>query len=337
MIFKIFLRVDLKLNTLLAFCFVFVSFWTHVLCFTCNIETWQSLSVGWAWLSDCFSRLSPTLCCLFQALSIEMCFTAEYLQRKHDLTWLDFIAQLTEHDDVITPLLRGASHLGFVLGPAPARAGPDCHPRQLPPKTIATQNICHLGQLPSGPLPPRIMRFTNHIQAIMFNSKYYVAACTEVLAARRWSTYVQTRIFIFGALGYLKLGSLLEGLRRLMLYKLALYVLDTITEQVVPNHKHNTLFWIPSTLGTQTVTRDERKRQRWSFRWDTASWCAKNTCEKRYSNCFFLRSLMITKGQIQVSIRLKAEVRWVPWGSFVDFHWSISLAYTWNILLTCKL
>jgi len=37
------------------FCFVFVSFWTQwlssfnitgVLCFTCNIETWQSLSVG---------------------------------------------------------------------------------------------------------------------------------------------------------------------------------------------------------------------------------------------------------------------------------------------------
>ena len=87
-IFKIFLRVDLKLNTVLFFCFVFVSFWTHILCFTCNIETWQSLSVGWAWLSDCFSRLSPNLCWLFQALSIEMCFTAEYLQRKHDLTWL---------------------------------------------------------------------------------------------------------------------------------------------------------------------------------------------------------------------------------------------------------
>ena len=86
MILKMFLRVDLKLSTLLFFCFVFVSFWTHVLCFTCNIETWQSLNVGWDWLSDCFSRLSPNLCCLFQALSIEMCFTAEYLQRKHDLT-----------------------------------------------------------------------------------------------------------------------------------------------------------------------------------------------------------------------------------------------------------
>ena len=46
--------------------------------------------------------------------------------------------------------------------------------------------------------------------------------------------------------------------------------------------------------------------------WDTASWCAKNSCEKRNSNCFHLRSLMITKGQMQVSIRLKAEVGWVP-------------------------
>jgi len=31
---------------------------------------------------------------------------------------------LTEHDDVITPLLRGAPRLGLALGPAPARADP---------------------------------------------------------------------------------------------------------------------------------------------------------------------------------------------------------------------
>jgi len=31
-------------------------------------------------------RLSPNLCCLFQALFIEMCSIAVYLQRKHDLT-----------------------------------------------------------------------------------------------------------------------------------------------------------------------------------------------------------------------------------------------------------
>jgi len=31
---------------------------------------------------------------------------------------------VTEHDDAITPLLRGAPHLGLALGPAPARAGP---------------------------------------------------------------------------------------------------------------------------------------------------------------------------------------------------------------------
>ena len=92
-----FLTVDLKLSTFLVFCFVFVFFWTHVLCFTCNIEIWQSLSWGWAWLSDCFSRLSPNLCCLFQALSIEMCFTAEYLQRKHDLTWHHDTRHLLQH------------------------------------------------------------------------------------------------------------------------------------------------------------------------------------------------------------------------------------------------
>ena len=45
-----------------------------------------------------------------------------------------------------------------------------------------------------------------------------------------------------------------SGLRHLMSYKLALCVLATITEQVVPNHEHITLFWIASVSGTQTVT-----------------------------------------------------------------------------------
>jgi len=36
---------------------------------------------------------------------------------------------------------------------------------------------------------------------------------------------IQGRIFIFGALGYSKLGALLEGLQRLMSYKLALHML----------------------------------------------------------------------------------------------------------------
>jgi len=31
---------------------------------------------------------------------------------------------LTEHDDIMTPLLRGSPRLGLALGPAPARAGP---------------------------------------------------------------------------------------------------------------------------------------------------------------------------------------------------------------------
>jgi len=41
---------------------------------------------------------------------------------------------------------------------------------------------------------------------------------------------MQKRIFIFGTLGYFKLGALLEGLRLLMWYKLALQVLVTFTE-----------------------------------------------------------------------------------------------------------
>jgi len=38
-----------------------------------------------------------------------------------------------------------------------------------------------------------------------------------------------------------------------MSYKLALNVLATFTEQVVPIQKHITLFWIPSISGTKTV------------------------------------------------------------------------------------
>jgi len=47
---------------------------------------------------------------------------------------------------------------------------------------------------------------------------------------------MQGRIFIFGALGYFKLGTPLEGLRRLMSYKSALHVLAAVIEQVVPIH-----------------------------------------------------------------------------------------------------
>jgi len=38
------------------------------------------------------------------------------------------VARLTEHDDVITPLLRGVSRLGLALGSAPARDGSDLTP-----------------------------------------------------------------------------------------------------------------------------------------------------------------------------------------------------------------
>jgi len=35
------------------------------------------------------------------------------------------VTRLTEHDDVIKSLFRGAPRLGLALGPESARAGPD--------------------------------------------------------------------------------------------------------------------------------------------------------------------------------------------------------------------
>jgi len=55
-------------------------------------------------------------------------------------------------------------------------------------------------------------------------------------------TGVQRRIFIFGALGYFKLGALLEAVRRLMSCKLSPHVLVTFTEEVIPIHVHITSF-----------------------------------------------------------------------------------------------
>jgi len=52
--------------------------------------------------------------------------------------------------------------------------------------------------------------------------------------------------FIFGALGYFKLGAPLEGFQRLMSYKSALHVLATYAEQVVPIHKYITVFILNS-------------------------------------------------------------------------------------------
>ena len=75
----------------------------------------------------------------------------------------------------------------------------------------------------------------------------------------------QRGIFIFRALGYFKLGVLLEGLRRLMPYKLALHVLVTFIEQIIPLYKHNTLFWIPLISGTKPATMKLTKSQRWSY------------------------------------------------------------------------
>jgi len=70
----------------------------------------------------------------------------------------------------------------------------------------------------------------------------------------------QGRIFIFGALGYFKLRSLLESSRRLTSYKSALQALATFTEQVVPIHKNTTLFWIPTISGAETVIMNLTKK-----------------------------------------------------------------------------
>jgi len=58
--------------------------------------------------------------------------------------------------------------------------------------------------------------------------RYYILMCAT-----------QRRInIIFGALGYFKLVALPEGLQRLMSCKLALHVLVTFTEQVLPIYKN---------------------------------------------------------------------------------------------------
>ena len=50
-----------------------------------------------------------------------------------------------------------------------------------------------------------------------------------------------------------------------------------------------------------------------TIRWDTARWYARNSCEKRYPIVFIaVIDFMITKGQIHVCVRLKAEVGLVP-------------------------
>jgi len=75
-----------------------------------------------------------------------------------------------------------------------------------------------------------------------------------------WLAFRQRRIFTFGAVSKFKSGNLLEGSRRLMSYKSALHVIAAFTEQVVPIHKHITLFWIASISGTKIVTMQLTKK-----------------------------------------------------------------------------
>jgi len=50
----------------------------------------------------------------------------------------NFVPRLTEHDDVITPLLRGAPRLGLALGPALAKDVPGYKDQQI--KTMVCVN-----------------------------------------------------------------------------------------------------------------------------------------------------------------------------------------------------
>ena len=63
----------------------------------------------------------------------------------------------------------------------------------------------------------------------------------------------QRWIFIFGAVGFFKSGAFWK-FGDSWCHTTRLHVLVTFTEQVVPIHKHITLFWIPSISGTKTVT-----------------------------------------------------------------------------------
>jgi len=84
---KMFLiRLPWTEHIFLFFCLHFL-FWTHVLCLTHTIEICQSLNIGCVWwLSDCFGRLSSSLCCLFTLCPLK-CVICCLLAAQ---TWLDW-------------------------------------------------------------------------------------------------------------------------------------------------------------------------------------------------------------------------------------------------------
>jgi len=90
--------------------------------------------------------------------------------------------------------------------------------------------------------------------------------------------WVQRQIFIYGALGYFKLEALVEGLRRLMSYKLALLVLVTFTEQVVSIQKHITLLWIPIDIRNKNSHNETNEKSSGEVIWP-------------HSNCIFIEYL----------------------------------------------
>jgi len=75
------------------------------------------------------------------------------------------------------------------------------------------------------------------------NSGSFLWVFSLLICFRSTSGLSQEANFHFRGPKLFKIGILLEGLRRLMSYKLTLHVLITFTEQVVPVHKDTTVLY----------------------------------------------------------------------------------------------
>jgi len=79
------------------------------------------------------------------------------------------------------------------------------------------------------------------IEQLAYKYKAFIIVLQETHCITRLPSLNQRRIFHFRGPKLFYIGGLLEGLRRLVSYKLALDVLVTFTEHVVPIHKHITV------------------------------------------------------------------------------------------------
>jgi len=72
-------------------------------------------------------------------------------------------------------------------------------------------------------------------------------------------------------------------------------------------------------------------------KWDTASWCARNSCEKRYFNCFYLWVIDYKRSDTS----LYSTKSWSRISSLRQFHWFalkyfIGLYFKYSINLRTK-